>query len=541
MKMKLYKIVLFAACALPVGVHAQSLEDGKKMFMYERYNSARQIFADLTSHNANDPAAWYWLIRTDAELKDSAAARKHRQEVPAAIVSNSLIQVTDGFLALETGDSVTAQKDFQSAIGTQRKKDPEILEAVAESNIASVKGNLQYAINLLQEAAKKDKKNPALYCAIGDAYRMMYNGSEAFRAYQQAMDIDKNYADAYYKAGKIYQSQNNVDIFTEYYNKAIAADAHFAPVYYQLYYYYYYHDLTKAAENLNNFIANSDKDIQNNYRLMDMYYLQKKYPEAIAMGKQIEQQTPNDIKPRMYKLFAYSYFDTNQYADAETNMKKYLSLEQDSNLIAKDFDLMARVCDKTNRQDEAADWYSKAFAREKDSTHLLEYAKKLAATYTKEKNYHEQAYWLGKVYQLNKAATNVDLFYWGVAAYKAKEYANADSVFARYTTKYPDQVFGYYWRARSNAAIDTAMETGIAIPHYQKMIEVIGKDTANTNNRKWLIQAYGYLAAYKANKEKQYNEALDYYERVLALDPKNEEAEKYKEVLEKMIEAKQVN
>jgi hypothetical protein len=68
----------------------------------------------------------------------------------------------------------------------------------------------------------------------------------------------------------------------------------------------------------------------------------------------------------------------------------------------------------------------------------------------------------------------------------------------------PEQSFGYYWRARSNAAMDTAMETGIAVPFYEELIKVASKDTANANNRKWLIQAYSYVAAFKVNKEKMY-------------------------------------
>jgi tetratricopeptide (TPR) repeat protein len=134
--------------------------------------------------------------------------------------------------------------------------------------------------------------------------------------------------------------------------------------------------------------------------------------------------------------------------------------------------------------------------------------------------------------------SNVDIFNWGVANYNAQNYQAADSVFGIYATKYPGQSFGYYWRARSNAAMDTAMETGIAVPFYEELIKVASKDTANANNRKWLIQAYSYVAAFKVNKEKMYTDALAYYDKILQLDPGNDDAEKYKGILEKMIESK---
>jgi tetratricopeptide (TPR) repeat protein len=106
-------------------------------------------------------------------------------------------------------------------------------------------------------------------------------------------------------------------------------------------------------------------------------------------------------------------------------------------------------------------------------------------------------------------------------------------VFAVYTEKYPAQDFGYYWRARCNAAIDTAMEQGLAVPHYSKVIEIDEADTANAVNRKHLIEAYGYLAAYKANHDKDYKLAIDYFEKLLMLDPNNDSAKKYIDILKK--------
>ena len=120
----------------------------------------------------------------------------------------------------------------------------------------------------------------------------------------------------------------------------------------------------------------------------------------------------------------------------------------------------------------------------------------------------------------------------------AKNYPMADSVFGMYVAKYPDQCFGYYWRARSDAAIDTAMATGMAIPSYTKIIEIDVKDTTNHTNRKHLIEAYGYIAAYKANTEKDYEGSIDYFQRLLALDPGNGDAERYVAILKKTISRK---
>lgn len=533
---RIFSLLLLAGLAGGSTVMAQP-QTGRQLFTYERYQSAVTAMQKTVSEVPTDADAWYWLIRSQLALNKAADAAGTLNRIPADLQNNPLMQVARGAVALYQGDSTTATTLFETAIGTKRKKDPAIQLAVAEVMIQAPNGNTHAAIALLEQAADRDKHNAAIYTAMGDAYRKLYNGSGAVRAYEAAIQEDKNNVQAYYKIGKIYQTQNNVEVFSEYFNKAIAIDSSFGPVYYPLYYYYYYRDVNKAREYLTRFIAHTDPDINNQYMLTDLYYVSQQYPAAIAEANKLIAQEGASVKPRIYKLLAYSYDGLKDYAHAETYLKNYFEKENDSNYVSRDFDLMARIADGKSQPEEAAAWYEKAFELEKDSTQKIEYVKKITAFYKGQKDYTHQAEWMSKLYDLHANLTNVDLFNWGVAWYNAAQYEKADSVFGIYATKYPDQSFGYYWRARSNAAIDTAMETGIAIPHYENLIAVASKDTANANNKKWLIQAYGYVAAYKVNKEKEYEEALECYDKILALDPANNDAVRYKELLEKMIDS----
>src|SRR4029078_738295 len=108
--------------------------------------------------------------------------------------------------------------------------------------------------------------------------------------------------------------------------------------------------------------------------------------------------------------------------------------------------------------DSAIAYYELAAANVTDSNARVEYYKKLADMNKAMKNYSGEARWLGKYYTSNAKAGNVDLFNWGVAHYRAEEFHEADSVFGMYITKYPDQAYGYYWRARTNTFIDTTMQ-----------------------------------------------------------------------------------
>lgn len=516
---------------------AQTTADGLKLYGYEKYNSAAKVYTQLTAANPQDLTSWYWLVKSEVAAGNAAEAIAAAHRVPATLQGEPLYQVIQGIAALEARDSTTARNSFNAAIGTARRKDPLIQLAVAQANIDADKGDLNYALALLDEAERKEGKNPALFVARGDAYRKLYNGSESFRNYQRATELDSKNPATYYKIGKIYQTQNNVPVFTEYYNKAIAADPQYPPVYFQLYYYQYFKDVKKALPYLQEYIKLADEDLRNTYLLADLYYINKNYQQSIAETNKIMANQPDSLRPRLYKLLAYDYDGLKDSVNAAVNLKKYFETGHDSTKGADDFELMAKLLHQQKNDSLAMQWHEKAFAMETDSTKKALIARNVIDIARAGKQYGVQAEWYGRLDSMKVAMTNVDIFNWGVANYNAQNYVMADSVFGIYQTRYPDQTFGYYWRARSNAAIDTAMEKGLAIPHYENLITVASKDTANANNRKWLIQAYGYLAAFAVNQEKKYTEALGYYDKILDLDPDNNDAEKYKSILTKMIDS----
>ena len=148
------------------------------------------------------------------------------------------------------------------------------------------------------------------------------------------------------------------------------------------------------------------------------------------------------------------------------------------------------------------------------------------------------AHWLGKYYNANEKSTNVDLFNWGIAWFQSGNFQKSDSVFRIYSEKYPDQDFGYYWRARSSAAIDSSMEQGLAVPHYLKVVE-IGEADTTMKSKKHLVESYGYLAGYEANQNKNYEAAIEYFEKLLQLDPDNEQAKKYVKILKETMAKKE--
>lgn len=521
------QMMFMAALFFFLSSFGQDVNEIGRLLQYRKYssaeNQARQLVKDQPAQTVN----WYWLSQSLASAKDSADL----VNLQLPHTGDAWMKLAQANILLAKGDVTAARNAFVEAIGNSRKKDRDILVAAARSNIYNQNGDKAYAVELLKEALRKDKKNPELLTMLGDAWFRQKNGSEAYAAYQSALRASENYAPALFEVGKIFATQANEELYLKYYNQAVQADPAFAPAWYELYYHHYSKDLAKAYDYYQKYLAVADRRPSDEYQLTDLLYLTKKYDEAIARANQL--LTQPDADNRLNKLLGYTYEAMGKTDQAIKYMNIYFDRGADTAYLQKDYELMVGIWKKAGQADSATAWYLRTLPLLKDSAMMVRYYKTLAAHFKEKKDYHNQAIWAGNYYRHSDKATNVDLFNWGLATYQAGNYSGADSVFGIYSDKYPDHVFGHYWRARANAAIDTTMTMGLAVPYYEQMIGIAEKDTANATNKRYLAEAYGYIAAYVANEKKDFPTAIDYFEKLLEVDPANADAKRYIEILEK--------
>jgi hypothetical protein len=85
--------------------------------------------------------------------------------------------------------------------------------------------------------------------------------------------------------------------------------------------------------------------------------------------------------------------------------------------------------------------------------------------------------------------------------------------------KYPEDVFGYYMIGKANAAIDTTGELALAVPHYQKVVELGEKEADKTKVKDQLLGSYKYFIEFYYNVKKDQATALQFVDKAIALDP----------------------
>jgi hypothetical protein len=123
-------------------------------------------------------------------------------------------------------------------------------------------------------------------------------------------------------------------------------------------------------------------------------------------------------------------------------------------------------------------------------------------------------------HNLRAASANpADLFYIGTLFYYDNNFAKSDSLLSVYITSFPDTVQGYYWRALSRSQIDTGMKQGLAVPDFEKTVQL--GETNKERFKSQAVQAAQMLALYYNNVKKDRPAAQAIVGKGLEFDPTN--------------------
>ncbi|MEJ7736357.1 MAG: tetratricopeptide repeat protein [Chitinophagaceae bacterium] len=536
--MKIILTIFFATIISGGELFAQNVAEGKKYLYYERYQSAKNQFEKVLASNPNNTEAVYWLGQTLIKEKDSLAARSLYQKTLASNGNAPLILVGMGQIELMENKLNEARQRFETAISLTKGKNVDVIHAIARANVDAQLGDANYAIEKLNNIPKrrrKDLKNAETYVIMGDAYRKLINGGGAVTAFKQALSMDPELAEARYKIGKVYLTQNNPDYFLPAFEEASRIDPNYAPAFYELFFYWFERDINKAREYFNSYLAVSDKDPSTAYDRTSIIYASRDYQTAIDTAKSKISLLGDKADPRYYKLIAYSYDALQDSASAKNYMDQYFAKQKKEGFVLQDYVFRGKLLGKfPGNEEEAMRNFETAVELDTSAEGKLKTMADAAAFAAKMGNYNQQANWLGRIYAGKKDPSNRDLYDWGYAHYLAGNYTSSDSVFCNlYRPKYPDEIFGYLWCARSAGAQDTTMEKGTAVEPYKNLIAFARAAGEREDYKSTLIQAHGYLASYYANVTKDKDSAVVYLQNILKLDPDNESAAQYIEVLTK--------
>jgi len=527
--MKMLKItipVLMAGLLGTANLKAQSIPEGINHLYAERNKSAKETFDKLVATNPNNLEAVYWLGQTYLAMEDVKSARDLYSKTLQANGNAPLLLAGMGHVNLIDGKKDEARQMFETAINLSTGKkgvDVSILNAIGRANVDAKEGDVAYAIDKLKTAAQKDPKNADVFLNLGDAYRKAHEGGQAVTNYDMAASANPAMARATYRKAMVYYTQKNWELVTDLLKKATTIDPKFAPAYYELYYYYLGKlDFNTAQDYANKYIANTDPDPQNDYLVASTCLVKKDYDCAINTAKGVISKAGEQTKPRTYKVLAYAYVGKGDTAGAKEYIDQYFAKGKEEELIPQDYILKGQIYGN-NDPNIVYDSYVKAATM--DSV----YESKMKTIqdgidWAKAKNNKILEGQLRLLQSANKKTPNcADAFFSGLAFYQGTDYKRADSLFKLYIGCAPDSLYGYYYDARANLALDTTLSVE---PYLTNMVNGFKKtlELGVNYKEKFKNQAVAssqFLAAIYNNTKKNRDSAIYYLQKGLEFDPAN--------------------
>ena len=513
-------IVIIAAMTLSFSVQAQSLEDGIKMYKYERYESAKTALTPLAATNTT---ANYYLGLAELGLEHTNEAKAIFTKYPEDAANMAGL----ARVAYASGNAAEGTRLAQIVADKAGKKGWEPLKFAADAITYTDGGNKQQAVDWYKKALERND-NADIRIALGDAYRQLPGGGgggEAMNNYEKVTAKDPKNSLAFSRIGALWYAAKNYTLALENYQKAKEADPTNPLPYRDLANAYFWtgkYDLAK--QNIEKYLELSDKSTDDLISYGNILYLSKDYPGAIKVMQDLLNK--GIVKPGLYGILGFSQFETKDYQNALQNVREYFARQEAKKLTPFDYLQFGKVAMANNLSDSADYYLNQAIAQD-TSVDKSETYRQIAEGFKASKDYAKSALWYGKLVTAYPNAQPLDYFWWGAMHYYAKDYPAAAKAFEAMETKYPDQPSATYWRGRVAAAQDEEGKTGIAVPHYEKW-ESAGGEHKNSD----LMYAYQYLALYYYNQGNS-GKTKEYMDKIEAIEPTNSFLKQLKDIVNK--------
>lgn len=522
--MKITKCFIISSLIISTSAFSQTLTDAIKKTTNEQFEKADADFKKLIAAQPNNGEIYFYYGENFFKAGNLEMANAHYQKGAEVNATNPFPSVGLGKVLWYQNKAAEAKSKFYNATTLAGGKNATVLLKIAEAYINAETKDFAEANKLLDQAQKLEPKNPEVFLLRGDAFLEQSNdGSKAIANYEEAAKLDPKSVTATLRIGQLWNRAKNYPAALEYYRKASLIDSSFAPAYREM------AEIYGRAGQYPNAVAKYKRflEINNDCNAKSRYagFLleSKQYAASIDAAKEALKCDTNNLYT--YRYLAYAYYEVipaDYAAGLEYSNKFFVkAAKAGTKLISKDYEYHAKHLSKTGKDSLAVLDYMKALESEPEKVELYG---DIAAAYIKMKKYNEAIVAYDKKIATGKAGIN-DYFGLTRAYYYSKDFVKADSATSQMIRLQPELPIGYLWKAKVNVQQDPKNETWQAKTPYEQFISKVKPEEAE-KNKKDLIDAYTYLGVYYMTN-KDFKTAKTYFQKVLDLDAKNQNALKF--------------
>lgn len=423
------------------------------------------------------------------------------------------------------------------AADMNRKKTAAQWEAIGRAYLADSKFLLD-AIAALEKAKALDSGDPEVHMLLGDAYLQQNQGGQSVSSYERAASADPTWAAPLFKVAQVYKRSRNNEIVMDYLQRAVKVDPNFAPAYQELgEAYYLQKKADPAVDALKKYIELSENPGEAKFQLAFFLIMAKKYEEANAIFKEV--LNDKNASPTAWKFYGLSLLEQKKYDEARDVFEKYFQVAKPETLKASDYAAYGKLLLEVKEDSLANEIFAKGIALDTGKQEI-EVRELHAKTLYQRKKYKKAAEAYEDLLKVKTQAempvSAYDMFYMGHSYYLDDQYLEADSAFTKLSELQPKSTLGYLYAAKARAQHDSTGTAGVAVPMYEKFVELALEDPEK--NKKELIDAYDYLGQFALHKSTNQKEGLtkatEYFQKILKLDPNNERAQDFMDAVREM-------
>ncbi|HEY4798595.1 MAG TPA: tetratricopeptide repeat protein, partial [Bacteroidia bacterium] len=304
------------------------------------------------------------------------------------------------------------------------------------------------------------------------------------------------------------------------YDEAIKVNPNFAPAYREKAEAFYRgKQYETAISNYQKYLELNSGSLSAQVRYASFLFLNKKYAEAIASIQNIQKQNTGVIF--LYRLLAYSYFETGNCQDGLTAIDQFFAKASQKKILTSDYEYNGKLLAKCGKDSLAIEKLKMAAKQDSSKTELFG---ELGKSFMKMKKYPEAIDAFGKKIKGGKGIDVNDYYMLGLAYYYSKQCGKADTAFLQIVNLRPDIPTGYLYRAKANTCLDPDSKKGMAKTFYEDYLKKVKPEEVE-KNKNGVVEAYEYLGYYFM-LQKDYANAKCTYDKLKAVDANNTKAKK---------------
>ena len=511
---------------------AQSPEVRKAFRFYEIEQPSKMIPALEQAAQANPENLYYlglgYIMQGDLDkaLATFEKGMRNDDKDPLPVAGK-------GHVLLLQKKTAEGKAHLAKAADMNRRKTAAQWEAVGRAYLADNKFLLD-AISALEKAKDIDNGDREVHLLLGDAYLLQNQGGPSVSSYERAVSADPKWATPLFKIAKVYKRSRNDAIVMDYLNRAVTVDPEYAPAWRELAEAYYLDKKAdKAVDALEKYLAIAENPGDAKFQLAFFYFMAKDYQKANAIFKEV--LNDKNASPTALKFYAFSLIEQGKDAEAQKILEQFFQTAKPKEIKPSDYASYGKLLLKLQKDSLANEAFAKGI--ELDTAFQdMEIRELHAKTYYQRKKYDSASQAYEKLISVKEKTEQpksaYDLFYLGHSYYLDGDYMEADSAFTQLSELQPNSTLGYLYAAKSRSLYDSTGSLGIAVPMYEKYIEVALEDPEK--NKKELIDAYDYLGQFALHKNNDIAAATKYFRKVLELDPNNERAKDFLNAVREM-------